>query len=177
MSEQIHPEARPVVGFPDYMIDPTGVIWSRKIRGSRNGRTGPWHKMKLKKSRHGYWCCNLYRKPNKPERRFSHSLVAESFIGPRPPGLQVRHLDDVKTNNLVSNLAYGTSQQNHDDSKRNGHQRQGEQVGNAKLTNEQVREIRRLASKRVPHKVIAEKFGIRPHYVTKIHCREIWKKI
>lgn len=42
----------------------------------------------------------------------AHSLVAEVFIGPRPPGLDIRHLDGDKLNNHVSNLAYGTRTEN-----------------------------------------------------------------
>jgi hypothetical protein len=46
--------------------------------------------------------------------------VAEAFIGPRPPGLLVRHLDDDPLNNRLDNLAYGTYKDNHEDAKRNG---------------------------------------------------------
>src|SRR4051794_5295369 len=41
-----------------------------------------------------------------------HQHVAAAFLGPRPAGLDVRHLDGNKTNNAVSNLAYGTRSEN-----------------------------------------------------------------
>jgi hypothetical protein len=41
-----------------------------------------------------------------------HILVALTFIGPRPPGMEVMHLDSVKSHNYVSNLAYGTRSEN-----------------------------------------------------------------
>lgn len=47
-------------------------------------------------------------------------LVAEAFLGPRPQGMLVRHLDDIPTNNHVSNLAYGTQVDNMKDCVRNG---------------------------------------------------------
>ncbi len=51
-----------------------------------------------------------------------HQLVAEAFIGPCPPGQEVRHLDDDPSNNCLANLAYGTSKQNKADMLRNhGH--------------------------------------------------------
>lgn len=48
-----------------------------------------------------------------------HVLVALAFIGPRPDGMVVRHLDDDPSNNTVENLAYGTRQDNADDAVRN----------------------------------------------------------
>lgn len=41
-----------------------------------------------------------------------HSLVAAAFIGPRPTGLDIRHLDGDKLNNNADNLAYGTVSEN-----------------------------------------------------------------
>lgn len=49
-----------------------------------------------------------------------HILMAETFLG-RTTEL-VRHLDDNKTNNLLSNLAIGSAQNNSDDAIRNGRQ-------------------------------------------------------
>lgn len=49
-----------------------------------------------------------------------HALVARAFIGPRPDGLLVRHLDDDKINNRPENLAYGTHVENRQDAIRNG---------------------------------------------------------
>lgn len=45
-------------------------------------------------------------------RRAAHRLIAEAFIGPRPPGQVVRHLDGNKLNNAVENLAYGSVAEN-----------------------------------------------------------------
>lgn len=41
-----------------------------------------------------------------------HQLVAETFLGPRPEGLDVRHLDGNPTNNRAENLAYGSRSEN-----------------------------------------------------------------
>ena len=49
-----------------------------------------------------------------------HRLVLETFVGPRPPDMQCRHLDDVKTNNKLANLVWGTVRENRMDSVRNG---------------------------------------------------------
>ena len=49
-----------------------------------------------------------------------HCLVLLAFEGPRPDGLQVRHLDGRPTNNKRGNLRYGTSQENTADSMAHG---------------------------------------------------------
>ena len=45
-----------------------------------------------------------------------HTLVAREFIGPRPDCHVIRHLDGDRYNAKVSNLAYGTVEQNVADS-------------------------------------------------------------
>jgi hypothetical protein len=41
-----------------------------------------------------------------------HALVAAAFIGPRPPGLEVMHANDIPTDNRVENLSYGSRAEN-----------------------------------------------------------------
>lgn len=46
------------------------------------------------------------------QRHHVHALVAEAFIGPRPPGYVVHHRDGRKDNNVVDYLSYVTSGEN-----------------------------------------------------------------
>lgn len=50
----------------------------------------------------------------------AHRAVLLAFVGPKPPGMLTRHLDDVKTNNRLVNLAYGTEAENRRDARVNG---------------------------------------------------------
>lgn len=43
---------------------------------------------------------------------YVHQLVAEAFLGPCPPGQQVRHWDGNPQNNRCDNLLYGTPEEN-----------------------------------------------------------------
>lgn len=49
-----------------------------------------------------------------------HYLVLAAFVGPRPHGYQVRHLDGDPANNTVANLAWGTASENRWDTIRHG---------------------------------------------------------
>lgn len=68
-----------------------------------------------KTDRGGYLAVLLYRRPGRPKTRTVHSLVAEAFIGPRPPGCHVLHGDDDPANCRLANLRYGTPSENERD--------------------------------------------------------------
>lgn len=52
--------------------------------------------------------------------RSVHHLVLEAFVGPCPPGLMARHMDDDPANNNLSNLCWGSRSENSFDAVRNG---------------------------------------------------------
>lgn len=72
--------------------------------------------------RGGYASCVLYRFGAGENARV-HILVAVAFIGPRPKGQIIRHLDGNPKNNRVSNLAWGTQSENLFDTVRHGRHR------------------------------------------------------
>lgn len=76
-------------------------------------------------------------------RRYVHELVATAFLGPRPAGHQIAHWNGDGLDNRVENLRYATPAENQDDRLRHGRDNRGEKSGTAKLTREDVMEIRR----------------------------------
>lgn len=81
---------------------------------------GRWHTLRPQINPKGYVTFNLYRDDGVRREVRVHRLVMETFVGPMPAGLEIRHLDDVKTNNHISNLAYGTRAENVNDRIKNG---------------------------------------------------------
>lgn len=77
-------------------------------------------------------------------QRTVHTLVLTAFVGPRPEGMFGLHRDDDGTNNVLANLYWGTPQQNAADMRANGVLQFGHHHVNAKLTPEQVQQIRDL---------------------------------
>jgi hypothetical protein len=58
--------------------------------------------------------------------RYLHHLVLEAFVGPRPPGMQCRHINGDSLDNRLENLAWGTASEDNYDRVRNGtHQHSG----------------------------------------------------
>lgn len=49
-----------------------------------------------------------------------HHLVLDAFVGPRPVGMQARHLNDDGHDNRIENLRWGTAHENAVDKVRNG---------------------------------------------------------
>jgi hypothetical protein len=50
-------------------------------------------------------------------------LMLETFVGPRPPGNVSRHLNDIRMDDRIENLAWGTQAENVADAIRNGRYR------------------------------------------------------
>lgn len=62
----------------------------------------------------------LYSDTGRAVHRYVHRLVADAFLGPRPEGLETRHLNGNPLDNRAANLAYGTTSDNQLDSVRHG---------------------------------------------------------
>ena len=107
----------PVVGMETrYEVSSHGHLRSLPAWRSRSGGI-----LKPSIHTHGYLYHSLRPEANGPKKRFMmHVLVAEAFIGKRPPGQVVRHKDDDPTNNHVGNLLWGTQAENGRDATRNG---------------------------------------------------------
>jgi hypothetical protein len=91
-----------------------------------------------------------------------HVWVCETFHGPKPfPEAQVRHLDGNPLNNDAHNLKWGTAAENVADMHEHGTHARGERHGHAKLTEQQVREIRaRYAAGGVFYRQLAAEYGV-----------------
>ena len=85
------------------------------------------------------WLCQMPRK----EKHYVHSLVAGAFLGPRPIGADVMHLDDNPQNNMLENLQYGSRKENLKMGRKlSGDHLSGTAHYNNKLTEQDVRDLR-----------------------------------
>ena len=113
---------RDIPGHPGYQVSDHGRVCSldRTIT-TANGHVRRYKGKVLSTplSKRGYPHVDLWNR-GESQVRYVHSLVAETFIGPRPEGMEVCHNDGSKTNNHVDNLRYGTPSENELDKLRHG---------------------------------------------------------
>jgi hypothetical protein len=104
-----------------------------------------------------------------------HSLIAEAYHGPRPPGFVTRHLDGSSDNNTPGNVVWGTQSENVMDAVRQGtwSSPRGSKHYNSKLSEDDVILIRRMRG-RVTCKQLGEFFGVSSKNISSIWCRESW---
>ena len=111
-----------------------------------------------------------------------HRLVALAFIDNPENKRTVNHLDGIKTNNFDSNLEWATDKENIHHSWDNGLNKvpclKGSKHGMAKLTEDQVLEIRKLyATGDYTQTALAKMFGVSQDLISRIVNRKIWVHI
>jgi hypothetical protein len=119
-------------------------------------------------NRVGYECVCINGK-----KRMVHILVASAFLGERPNGLVIRHIDGDSLNNSADNIAYGTQRENSADRERHGRTVKGEAVKCSKLTTSDVLEIRRS---RESDRSLAPKYGV-SHSAINYARRQGWRHV
>ena len=94
-----------------------------------------------------------------------HQLVAFTFLGPRPEGLDILHINGNPLDNRVGNLMYGTRRENILDVYFQG-------KAYKKLTIYDVVEIRKMLKAGMTGADIALKMGVSQHCISKIKRRK-----
>lgn len=94
-----------------YMASSLGKITSLK---HRHGKRKTPHQLKINLSgaRRDYPTVVLCKK-SKPKSYKVHFLVLRSFVGKRPKGFIINHLNGIKTDNRLENLEYTTYKENY----------------------------------------------------------------
>lgn len=156
-------EWRPVPHASGYLVSSDG-----RVRGPRGRELKP-HAVKG-----GY-----LRVTCRGRHRLVHVVVAEAFLGPRPTGRQVNHIDGDKTNNGVSNLEYITPSENvrHSLDVLGVKRASGERNSNARLTREMVAAMRADHASGMNAPAIARTYGIDPGHAWRIVTGRAWRNV
>lgn len=104
-------EWRAIPGWEDtHEVSSMGRVYSVKREGVLN--SGRILRQNL---RNGYATVSLKQGDGTAKRLSVHRLMMHAFVGPQESGVVVRHLDGQSTNNVLSNLKYGTFSENEAD--------------------------------------------------------------
>lgn len=109
--------------------------------------------------------------------RLVHKLVLDAFDRPREDGEECRHKDGDPSNNYwPENISWGTNAGNQQDRIRHGTSGKGERNSQAKLTPDQVRDIRRRGAVENQHE-LARELGMSQGQISRIVTRARWGHI
>lgn len=113
---------KPIPGYPDYEASDLG-----RIRGWRATNGAPRKTprvLKMCSTEKGYLRARILSSDGARRWVRAHVLVMLAWVGPCPPGMEVRHHpDDTRSNNRLSNLLFGTRSMNQRDRSRAYHGR------------------------------------------------------
>jgi len=174
MEEEIWLDIKEYEGL--YKVSSHGRVWSypKKGKGGHNGKM-----LSAGKDTNGYLKI-LLLKDKKRKTITIHRLVASAFI-PNPNNYPIiLHGDDNTANNYYKNLSWGTNKMNSEDmiNKGRANKARGEKHGLAKLTEQQVLEIRaKYTGKYGEQKQLAIEYNIKHPAISEIISRKQWKHI
>lgn len=146
-----------IPSLPGYLAGEDGHIYSTR---AKYGATAP-RQLAERPTHDGYLRVRVVKAYAEPVRSQAVApIVAEAYLGPRPEGQQVRHLNGVKTDNRPANLAYGTALDNARDRDGHGSTCRGERSRQARHTDAQVREAVERVLAGEPRALVAHDVGI-----------------
>jgi hypothetical protein len=122
----------------------------------------------------GYRCIHVQSGTGKNQIIRRHTLIAETFVGPRPHGQGVRHRDGNPANDLPTNLEWGTQAENTADTVRHGRSTRGERNARAKLTEAEARAIKQRRAAGESGKSLATEFNTSQATICDIQARRTW---
>ncbi len=126
----------------------------------------------------GYLCVHASLKPRK--NKYVHRLVLETFIGSAPAGYECNHKNGIKSDNRLENLEWCTRLENirHAIDNKLINSR-GENSCRAKLTEDQVRLIRRSHkdNPKFNKTALSRKLGVADGTIRDVINRKSWKHL
>lgn len=162
MSIQNDPEEIWKEVFENYEISNLGRF-RRAKDGIKSGRTHIGKVLSLTLYHTGY----VAARPiigGKIGKHYVHVLVAATFIGPKPDGMQVNHKNGIKSDNRVCNLEYVTRS----DNVKHAYESGISKGSKARTTQQQIDSIREMHRSGVSFASMSKLTG-----VSAIHCSRI----
>lgn len=154
-------EWKEIPGFPFQYISNLGRV--------TNYTGGLRSTFLMGRKNHKYVHVHLYN-GKESKNKSVHRLIAEAFVPNTQNKPYVNHINGIKTDNRPENLEWCTQLENVRHSISIGTYALGEKHSHAKLTNDQVREIReiRISNPDITIKELSKKYGINPGGMSRV---------
>lgn len=167
---------RPVVGYENlYDISDVGRI--RVALNARGQCRKPGRILTVQYGSKGYPQYSLCKNGRSVTRPI-HSLIAQAFIGERPSGFEVAHLDGDKRNSVLLNLIYTNPKDNASHKKAHGTNLDGEKGPANKLSTKDAILIRAfLPVRNCSYAAIARLYRVDRSTIRSIGSRRNWKHL
>ena len=104
----------------------------------------------------------------------AHRVSWELTNGPIPKGMCILHHCDNPACVNPAHLFLGTIEDNNHDMASKGRSTRGEKSSNARLTEQDVYEIRRMLNRGILQRVVAKKYGVSQRAISDIKTGETW---
>lgn len=169
-------EFRAIEGWPGYAVGNDGSVWTQKEPGACGRLWDNWRRMKHRTDAYGYAIVEL-RHNGTVKLTKVHRLVLSAFVCKCPQGMEASHCNGVRDDNRLSNLRWDTHRNNVADKIKHGTQQHGEKSGAAKLTDNDVREIRNLLYRGERQSVIATRYGVSRPTIGYIKQSKTWTHV
>lgn len=164
---------RDIVGFENwYQVSNLGRVRNLRYRSGKKLLFRSEPRILKPSKNEGYWRVSLGGKCY-----LVHTLVLRAFVGPAPKGYEAAHLDGDRANARLNNLKWVTRKENHAHKWIHGTQQAGEQGTAAKLTTNDVLQIRELRSQGAKLMELAIRFGVSEVGISQIVNRKTWKHV
>jgi hypothetical protein len=168
-------EWRPIYGFPDYEVSSLGR--ARRVTPYPHHPNRKPGLMKQSLSVRGYYRFKLAAPDGTFKHRFVHNLMAQAFLPNPGRHASVCHNNGVKTDNRMENLRWDSQHGNIKDKEKHGTSNSGEKNGHARLTQEQVLEIRDMNESGATYASLGDIYGVSGAQIGRICRGEKWKSV
>lgn len=156
---------KPVFSFSGYLAGTDGSIWGSR---GRNGKSPVvyWRRLKTSIDPGGRHSVTMYMFGRRFQKTV-HSIILDTFVGPRPSGKEACHYPDRdQGNNAIWNLRWDTKQANSRDALMHGTRPRGESHGCVKLADRDIDDIRQELVRGVRQYWLANRYGVSPALIS-----------
>lgn len=164
----------PIPGVDGYLVDEAGTVWSAKPGRHRRYRSP--HAIKPWRDEGGYLHVTL--RPDGEKRGYAvHVLVSLAFLGERPDGATIAHMDGNTENNRPANLAYVSQRDNIAQKWSHGTMVCGERSHLARIDDATAARIWHRIKIGASNAEVAQEFGVSRAYATAMRQGRVRKHI